>query len=162
MLGQNTPAASHLLPFYDDMLVFTNGRIRAFRQLKWLLKHYKASSSQHINLSKSSYCAAKLISVHQKHRIKQCLGCKLKSFPFTFIGAHVYKGRNKAIYIEDLVKKITSRLGGWKTKLFSFARKITLIKAILSCIPVHMASCMVIPRVFVRKMEGIIKAFLWN
>lgn len=90
-----------------------------------------------INLSKSSYYASKSISDHRKIRIEQSPGCKPKSFPLLYLGAPLIKGRSKAVNFEELIKRITSKLEGWKTRFLSFAGKITLIKSVLAGIPIY-------------------------
>lgn len=52
-LGRNTQSISHLF-FADDMLIFSNGRIRSLKHLRVLLRKYEGASGQQINMEKSS------------------------------------------------------------------------------------------------------------
>lgn len=50
----------------------------------------------------------------------------------------------------------------WKLKFISFAGKITLIKSTLSSFPIHTLSCLAVPKQTLTRMEGMMRAFLWN
>lgn len=69
--------------------------------------------------------------------IEQSSGCKPKSFPLLYLGAPRIKGRSKAVNFEELIKRIRSKLEGWKTRFLSFAGKITWIKSVLAGIPIY-------------------------
>lgn len=136
----NVQSISHLL-FADDMLVFSNGRLKSFRCLRGLLHSYERSSGQQINLEKSSVYVSKSITGRKLSRIQHLLGCQVKEFPFTYLGAPLYRGRCKEVYFERIFQIVTSKLEGWKAKILSFAGKITLIKSVLASIPIHTLSC---------------------
>lgn len=160
-LGRNIQPISHLL-FADDMLVFSNGRIRSLRTLRDLLQRYERSSGQQINLEKSSIFVSKYINGRKLARIQNLLGCKIKEFPFTYLGAPLYKGRCKEVYFERLIQIMCSKLEGWKANFLSFAGKITLIKSVLASIPIHTLSCLTVPKTVTRRMEDMMKGFLWS
>lgn len=130
-LGRNVQAVSHLF-FADDMLIFSNGRVRSLKNLSSLLQKYENSSGQQINLRKSSIFASKQIHGQKLMKIQQVLGCRVKNFPFTYLGAPLYKGRCKSEYFDKLIQMVVNKLEGWKTKFISFAGKITLIKSALA------------------------------
>lgn len=160
-LGRNIQAVSHLF-FADDMLLFSNGRIRSLKNLRDMLQKYEHSSGQRIHLEKSSLYASKNISGRKLNRLQLILGCQIKQLPCTYLGATLYKGRNKAEYFERLMQIMHNKLEGWKSKFLSFAGKITLIKSVLNSIPIHTLSCMAVPKVVIQKLENIMKAFLWS
>lgn len=159
-MGRRVTAVSHLL-FADDMLVFTNGRARSLRSLMGLLKVYENSSGQQVNLQKSSYYASKHINRRRRARIELLTGCPARSFPVTYLGAPLFKGRVKLVYFEDLINKINSKIEGWHSRYLSFALKITLINSVLSSMPVHTLSCMVISKTVIRRIENTFRTFLW-
>lgn len=158
-LRRNVQSISHLL-FADDMLVFSNGRLKSFRCLRGLLQSYERSSGQQINLEKSSIYVSKSITGQKLSRIQHLLGCQVKEFPFTYLGAPLYRGRCKEVYFERIFQIVTSKLEGWKAKILSFAGKITLIKSVLASIPIHTLSCSSVPKSVIRRLEGMMKGFL--
>lgn len=160
-LGRNIQPISHLF-FADDMLIFSNGTIRSLRNMRKLLQQYEEASGQQVNMQKSSLFVSKQISGRQRGQIQQILGCHIKNFPFTYLGAPLHKGRSKAEYFERPLQIISNKLEGWKAKFMSFAGKITLIKSVLASIPIHTLSSMAVPKSVTQKIENIIKAFLWS
>lgn len=143
-LGRNIRPISHIL-FADDLLIFSNGRIRSLHCVRELLQRYERSSGQQINLRKSSIFVSKHINGRKRTRIKQMLGVTISKLPFTYLGAPLYKGRCKDIYFDRLFQIVSNKLEGWKMKFLSFAGKITLIK-FLASIPIHTLSCMAVPK----------------
>lgn len=97
--GRSIQPISHLL-FADDVLIFSNCRIRSLRCLRDLLQRYERSSGQKINLEKSSIFVSKHINGRKLSRIQSVLGCKIREFPFTYLGAPFYKGRCKEVSFE--------------------------------------------------------------
>lgn len=130
-------------------------------KLKQLLVDYEHSSGQKINFEKNGFYPPKLIPHGRIYRI-EILGCTARNLPLLYLGAPLFKGRCKAIYMESLFHKFASRLEGWKTRFTSFTGKITLINSILESIPVHTISCMVIPKYVILRMERLLRSFLWS
>ena len=58
--------------------------------------------------------------------------------------------------------RLETRIGGWKDKWFLTDGKITKIKSILSVIPIYPLSCLPLPRNTNKKLEKILRSFLWN
>lgn len=61
-----------------------------------------------------------------------------------------------------MLDNIRSRLLGWKRKMLSFARRLTLIKSVLSSLPVYYLSLFKMPEGVAREIEKIEAAFLWG
>lgn len=160
-LGRHVTPISHLF-YADDMLIFTNGRIRSLQRLRDLLKLYQEASGQEVNLQKSAFYASKKISRGRLTKIQRISGCYAKKLPFKYLGAPIYKGRCKCIFFEDIVGKIAKKLEGWKSRYLSFGGKITLIRSVLASLPIHVFSCMAVPLQVQRRIEGLMRTFLWS
>lgn len=122
---------------------------------------YELSSGQQINLQKSSYFASKHICSRRRLRIQHVLGCQARAFPITYLGAPLFKDRAKQSYFEEISNKTISKIEGWYNQYLSFAGKITLIKSVLSSIPIHILSCMVVPKAIILKVDSLLKNLLW-
>lgn len=81
--------------------------------------------------------------------------------PFKYLGAPIYKGRCRNQFFGDLVETFATKIEGWHTRFLSFGGKITLLKAILSSLPIQLFSCMVIPGKF-ENIEKLMSSFLWS
>lgn len=113
--------------FYaDDMLIFTNGRLKSLRCLRKLMTHYEEASGQKINLQKSSFYASKNILPSRLIQIQRTSGFWKKNMPFKYLGALIYKGRCQASLFEEIFAKFATKLEGWHSRYLSFGGKITL------------------------------------
>lgn len=153
-LGRNVSPISHLF-YADDMLIFTNRRMRSLRCLRVLMTQYEEASGQKINLDKSSFYASKTIRPSRLIQIQRTSGCQKKTLPFKYLGAPIYKGRCSAALFEDTFTKFTAKLEGWHSRYLSFGGKITLIRSVLASLRIHIFSCMAIPKQVLRRMEGL-------
>lgn len=61
-----------------------------------------------------------------------------------------------------LVSKIDNTLLGWRSKLLSFAGKITLIKSVILSIPTYYLAGCKLPMAVINKIERLIRNFLWS
>ena len=71
------------------------------------------------------------------------------------------RGR-RAVNFEELVEKVNNKLQGWKAKLLSQARRVTLINSVLQSLPVYSFSCLKIPDKICTKLDSVINAFYWG
>lgn len=101
--------------------------------------------------------ASKRIPHGRLIRIQRTSGCYAR-----YLGAPIYKGRCKCMYFDETVGKLAQKLEGWKSRFLSFGGKITLIRSVLASLPLHVFSCMVVPQQVQRRIEGLMRAFLWS
>ncbi|GAV67200.1 hypothetical protein CFOL_v3_10708, partial [Cephalotus follicularis] len=84
------------------------------------------------------------------------------SIPINYLGIPLFKGRAQALYFEDLVERITSRIKKWKCKLLSFGGKLTFIKSVISSMPIHILSLFKVPKMVSNRIQKLFANFLWN
>lgn len=115
-----------------------------------------------MNFQKSALYYSKHISSQRVNRLQLLLGCTVQQFPFTYLGAPIYRGRCKASYFDPLIQKILRKIEGWTAKFLSFAGKMTLVKSVLTSLQLHTLSCTAVPKAVVLRIERAIKSLLWN
>lgn len=150
------------LCYADDMLIFTNGRLKSLRCLRKLMTHYEEDSGQKINLQKSSFYASKIFSQAALSKFNELQVfrrriCRLSIWENLFIRGDVRHHCSK-----KFLPNFATKFEGWHSRYLSFGGKITLIRSVLASLPIHIFSCMAIPKQVLRRMEGIIGAFLWS
>ena len=84
------------------------------------------------------------------------------SFPFTYLSCPIFKGVAKQIFFENIVNKIISKISSWCSKLLSPGGRLTLIKNVLSSIPILALSIFDVPGVIFEKMNRAMANFLWH
>nr|GEU29256.1 hypothetical protein [Tanacetum cinerariifolium] len=60
-----------------------------------------------------------------------------------------------------LVEKAKNRIGDWKNKSLSYARRLQLCKSVIASMHVYWASVLIIPKGILLDIEQLIRGFLW-
>lgn len=62
---------------------------------------------------------------------------KISSFPGTYLGLPLHTRKLRKIEVQPLIDKIGTRLPGWKGKFLSTSGRETLVKTMLSAVPIY-------------------------
>ncbi|CAL5434764.1 unnamed protein product [Camellia sinensis] len=90
------------------------------------------------------------------------LNCKVKSAPIKYLGLPLGASPHRKVFWKPVLDKIKLRLAGWKRRLLSFAGRLTLIKSVLSSLPVYYLSLFKIPEGIAKEIEKLQASFLWG
>ena len=82
--SQNAPSVSHL-QYLDDTLLFCDADEDQIKNLVAILRCFKAVSGLRINFSKSSILGVSIEDI-SLHHYATILGCRVDSFPSTYLG----------------------------------------------------------------------------
>ncbi|KAJ9564542.1 hypothetical protein OSB04_000508 [Centaurea solstitialis] len=82
------------------------------------------------------------------------IGCSSGSLPFTYLGLPVGVSMKRVSHWEKVISKIKKKLSGWKSKWLSFGGRLTLVKSVLSCIPLYYFSLFRAPRKTIVSIYG--------
>lgn len=81
--------------------------------------------------------------------------------PSVYLGVPLFFGNPRHTFVFQVLDSIRSRLSGWKMKCLSFAGRLTLLKDVLLCIPLHISLAIPIPSKTCLQIEQLIRNFLW-
>lgn len=90
------------------------------------------------------------------------LGCSIGSIPFLFLGIKVGLFKNSRAEWFGLIDKVKSKLRSWEDKKISFGGRITLLKSVLSAIPIYQLSFYRLPKKTLRDLTSLQRRFLWG
>ncbi|EOY25454.1 Uncharacterized protein TCM_026877 [Theobroma cacao] len=152
---------SHLA-FADDVLIFTNGSKSALQRILAFLQEYEEISRQRINAQKSCFVTHTNVSSSRRQIIAQTTGFNHQLLPITYLGAPLYKGHKKVILFNDLVAKIEERITGWENKILSPGGRITLLKSVLTSLPIYLFQVLKPPVCVLERINRIFNSFLWG
>ena len=85
------------------------------------------------------------------------LGCKVSSLPSTYLGLPLGAPYKSSRVWAGVEKRFKKRLALWKRKYLPKGGRQTLIKSILSSLPIYFMSLFVIPKRVVARLEKKIK-----
>jgi hypothetical protein len=75
---------------------------------------------------------------------KNC--CKIRKFPFTYLGVPLHYEKLRREDIQPVMIKIMKMIAGWKGRLLSYGARLTLLKACLASILVYLMSIIKFPK----------------
>ncbi|XP_071695506.1 uncharacterized protein [Rutidosis leptorrhynchoides] len=159
-LGRNNVIISHL-QYADDALFFGEWSIENASNLIRILNCFGDASGLHINMAKSKFYGVHVMNA-ETQTLATLLACTSGSFPFRYLGMPVGDRISSLNVWGEVVKNFTSKLNNWKANLLSVGGRLTLIKAILSNLPIYLMLLYKIPSGILDSLEAIRRNFLWN
>ncbi|KAF9675131.1 hypothetical protein SADUNF_Sadunf09G0000200 [Salix dunnii] len=74
------------------------------------------------------------------------LGFHRIRLPTKYLGMPLYRGPKKSFLWDDLISRITARMEGWEVKVLSPGGRITILKSILTSMPLYLLHVIVPPK----------------
>ncbi|EOY02236.1 Uncharacterized protein TCM_011923 [Theobroma cacao] len=152
---------SHLA-FADDIVIFTNGCRPALQKILVFLQEYEEVSGQQVNHQKSCFITANGCPMTRRQIIAHTTGFQHKTLPVIYLGAPLHKGPKKVTLFDSLITKIRDRISGWENKTLSPGGRITLLRSVLSSLPLYLLQVLKPPVVVIEKIERLFNSFLWG
>ncbi|GJU81731.1 hypothetical protein Tco_1284096 [Tanacetum coccineum] len=87
------------------------------------------------------------------------IGCTTFTMPFNYLGVKVRAPSSKSCSWEEVLTKISARLSKWKLKTLSIGGRLTLIKSVLTSLPLYHMSIYKVPIGVLNRMESIRRRF---
>ncbi|EOY00968.1 Uncharacterized protein TCM_010873 [Theobroma cacao] len=88
--------------------------------------------------------------------------CKVGYLPTTYLGLPLGAKHNSTRFWDLVFEKVRRKLAGWKTKMLSFGGRITLLKSILTSMPVFYMSLFQVPHKVKNELKKLQRKFLWG
>ncbi|CAN0838702.1 LINE-1 retrotransposable element ORF2 protein [Linum grandiflorum] len=150
---------THLL-YADDSILFCDASIHQVRSIMAALIVFQTITGLKVNLHKSSI--AVVGQVDDPQGFADALGCRLESFPSTYLGLPLgARAANVALW-NPMIARVRDRLDTWRARHLSFGGRLTLIKSVLTNLPVYFLSMFRAPAAVIKDFEKIQRNFLWS
>ncbi|GJZ82902.1 RNA-directed DNA polymerase, eukaryota [Tanacetum coccineum] len=144
---------SHL--FYADDAIFIGKWDKAnVITIVNMLKCFFLASGLKINILKSKIMGIGTTQ-EEVNTAAKIIGCTTFSTPFNYLGVKVGSSSTCSRFWDEALAKISSRLSKWKVKTLSIGGRFTLIKSVLSSLPLFQMSVYKTPKGVLHKMESI-------
>lgn len=149
------------LLYADNALLFMKLDPNQARAIKITLSVFQHVSGLAMNLDKSELLLTN-VDGQTANELEQILGCKLKPFPFTYLGIPLSdKKLPRSAYL-PLIEKMNVKLAGWAARFLSIAGRLVLLNSILSSMPMHYMSVIRLPEWVINEIDKIRRQFLWK
>ncbi|XP_062079946.1 uncharacterized protein LOC133784674 [Humulus lupulus] len=149
------------LCFADDLIIFCNGDFVSIMLMLRGLKLFSSSSGLLPNSEKTAiYCHGMSDAVVD--RVLEASGFSRSHLPFRFLGTPICSKRISAADCKCILEKMPSRIRSWSTRNLSYMGRVTLINSFLISIHSYWAQIMILPKILIKDVEAICRAFLWK
>ena len=152
---------SHLF-FADDIFLFTHAKAKDCTQLNHILHQFCAASGQLVSASKSRLWFSPNTSRHCKDQVTGILSIPTTNHIGTYLGTPIFTSRRTTSSYQYLVDKIRVKIEGWQAKYLSMAGRTTLIKSVVSTIPIYAMQTTLIPQKISHQLDKMSCNFLWG
>jgi hypothetical protein len=92
----------------------------------------------------------------------QIVGCASKKIPTTYLGLPLSFRKLTVGILLPWIQQIANKLLGWKADPLNMSRRITLVKVVLSAIPVYLLIKLNVPKWGINAIDKIRRNFLWK
>jgi len=150
-----------MLQYADDTIFFCEANNKSVFNIKVALNCFELSSGLKVDFSKSMIGGVGVdqISIQQFATI---LNYETMVTPFVYLGMQVGGCHKRQTFWVGVVERLRSRLSRWKGRFLSMARRICLMKSILSSIPLFYMSLFKIPSAVANELGRLQRDFLWG
>ena len=125
-----------ILQYADDTIFFGEATMENVKAIKAILRAFQLVLGLKINFAKSSFGAFGM-SEQWTLNAANYLNCSLMPFPFTYLGVLIGANPRKCQKWDPIISKCERKLVKWKQRHSSFGGRVTLIKLVLTSIPIY-------------------------
>ncbi|CAL5380958.1 unnamed protein product [Camellia sinensis] len=159
-VGPNDLAVSHL-QFADDTILFCEADWSELITIKRILRCFEIISGLKINFQKSVVCGVGISTQLVKDFVVR-LNCSYHVLPLVYLGLPLGANPRRKSTWKPILDKIKVRLAGWKRRVMSYAGRVTMIKSVLSSLPVYYLSLFKMPECVAKSVDRLQASFLWG
>lgn len=160
-LSRGGPKLSHIC-FADDLILFAEASVSQVQVIRKVLETFCGASGQKVSLAKSKIFFSSNVSRDLEKDVSAASGIQSSRDLGKYLGMPILQKRMNKDTFGDVLARVSSRLAGWKSCVLSMAGRLTLTKAVLSSIPVHSMSSIVLPKSTLAGLDKISRSFLWG
>ncbi|KAL4343532.1 hypothetical protein AHAS_Ahas11G0087800 [Arachis hypogaea] len=160
-LNRDGSKLSHLC-FADDLILFAEANLQQVDIIKKFLKAFCDSSGQKISNEKARVYFSKNVGNQVRIEISEALEFARTDNLGKYLGVPLLHSKVSKHTFNDIINKLNSRLNSWKASSLSFAGRTTLVKSVLSSIPLYTMQTALLPVSTCNVIDRKCRSFLWG
>ncbi|XP_025635616.1 uncharacterized protein [Arachis hypogaea] len=160
-LNRDGPKLSHLC-FADDLILFAEANLQQVDIIKKCLKAFCDSSGQKISNEKTRVYFSKNVGNQVRIEISEALEFARTDNLGKYLGVPLLHSKVSKHTFNDIINKLNSRLNSWKASSLSFAGRTTLVKSVLSSIPLYTMQTALLLVSTCNVIDRKCRSFLWG
>ncbi|KAE8723356.1 MORC family CW-type zinc finger protein 3 isoform 2 [Hibiscus syriacus] len=149
------------LQFADDLILFYRDSPTHILNIRRVLRVFSLMSGLHLNLSKSSLYVINMEDDILKEWAYEA-GYGVGSFPTVYLGLPLGAKKNSEFLWDPVIQKFNNRLAGWKASSLSMAKRLVLVKSVLSSLLIFFLYIFKILFKASQKLNSLMAKFFWG
>ncbi|GKE78397.1 RNA-directed DNA polymerase, eukaryota, partial [Tanacetum coccineum] len=149
----NSLSISHLF-YVDDAIFVGKWDTSNIKTIVNVLNCFHMASGLKINLHKSKLTGIG-VSKEDVDLAASTVGCSTFSPPFHYLGVKVGATMSRLKSWKEITTKVSSHLSKWKLKTLSIGGRLTLLKSVITAIPIYHMSLFKVPAGILKELESI-------
>jgi hypothetical protein len=156
------PAVWHRLSLYaDDLVLFLAPTTQDIMLVKAVLEAFAGTSGLRTNFSKCHFTPIRC-SQFEVDLMQRLFPCQLSQFPCKYLGIPLSVHKLKKADFQPLIDAVADWLPTRKAGLMARAGRTTVVKAVLTAIPIHVAIAVGIAPPIYKAIDRLRRAFIWT
>uniref|UniRef100_A0A803P4U5 Reverse transcriptase domain-containing protein n=1 Tax=Cannabis sativa TaxID=3483 RepID=A0A803P4U5_CANSA len=144
----------------DGVMLFGQASVKEADAFLQCLEIYCDWSGQAVNFQKSTISFSKGVPINRANLIASKLGMKRMPADTVYLG--FLRSMKRTRDFRFLVKKVQTRVEGWKAKLLSKAGRACLVQSIGNSLSLYAAATEVIPSSIATSIDRCLRSFWWG
>ncbi|XP_073353791.1 uncharacterized protein [Aegilops tauschii subsp. strangulata] len=151
----NRHAASSISLFIDDVVIFCHPTSSELATIRELLRVFGDASGLRTNFCKCSATPIRC-DLEVTTAIDSTIGCVVTAFPIVYLGLPLSIRKTPSSALLPLVDNLARKLATWKAVLLSRGERLTLVRHLLTAMPIHILMAIAICLAILKKITRII------
>jgi len=150
-----------ILQFADDTLFLCEESHSNVVTLKAILRGFEIASGLKVNFHKSKISGVN-VGGNAVASYAKMMNCAQMKVPFKYLGLEVGGNPRTVKFWVLVLTKLKARLNGWRGRFLSLAGRISLVKTVISSVPLYYLSIFKAPESIYKNIISIQRRFLWG
>ena len=159
--SKNAPKINHLL-FADDLILFIKVNKSTYQAIQDIFNQFEEMSGLTINREKSEIWFGPNTPKQPRKEYVDQLGLRMVRKFGKYLGTYVDEPTRRMDIGKELIDKVSKKLQGWKSRLLSQARRLTLCNSVLQNLSTYQMATSKIPKTHLKQIETCVRDFWWG